>query len=204
MSALGISLQLKTSAEYLAWEEHQTERHEYLNGVVLAISGGSYAHNQIIGDLAQEIGIRLLGTPCRKFTSSQRVRVVDANSYLYPDVGIHCGEPELTFGDSLLNPIALFEVLSPSTEKFDRQDKFHRYQTIETLQEYFLVHQDRAKVEVFRRTSSGAWEPNPSSTSMGLEASFTQESVGITIPLSGIYHGVLLLEEEALPNSPQT
>ena len=160
------------------------------------MSGGSFTHSQINFALSRVVGTHLLSTPCQGFSQTLKVGAHANSIYFYPDVGIFCGEPELGQGDVLLNSVALFEVLSPSTEKYDRYEKFYEYQKIETLQEYFLVHQERPLVEAFRKTAEGGWESLLYSAYVGLEVVFPIQSAGIEVPLSGIYHGVVFASAE--------
>lgn len=179
-----------TPDAYLSWEEKQLERHEYLQGTLRAMSGGGIEHNQIITNLVTEIQSRLKGTPCRSFTSSQRVQSEGKQLYFYPDVGIYCGSPHRGIGDSISNPKALFEVLSPSTEYYDRFEKFRHYQQIKSLYECFLVHQDSALIEAFRRMEGEQWSVSTHTLYMGLEATLRIESVGIALSLRDIFDGI--------------
>ena len=124
--------------------------------------------------------------------SSDLVQSEQGNSYFYPDVVIVCGSPHLGLGDTLQNATAIFEVLSPSTERHDRTKKLRSYQTIETLQEYFLVSQDMALVEAFRRRENGEWTITHY---VGRDTSLPLESVGISIPLDALYDNVQTIEE---------
>lgn len=197
MSHAEILVPLMTPDEFLEWEETQTERHEYLDGVIRAMSGGSLDHNQIVANITKITGVHLEGTPCRSLTSSQRVQSESVRSYFYPDVVIVCEEPKLGKGDSILNPLVIFEVLSPSTEKYDRYEKFRRYQAIKSLQEYFLIRQDAAIVEAYRRMKGKAWTTTAYSVYVGLDTLLTVESANISFPLRAIYDRVTLEAEEA-------
>lgn len=189
-----------TPQEYLSWEVTQEGRHEYLNGTVRAMSGGSIEHNQIVTNLVTAVASRLLGSGCRSFTSSQRVQANSGRYYFYPDVGIYCGSPQRGEQDSIVNVVALFEVLSPSTERYDRFEKYRRYLEIESLQEYFLVHQDSPLVEVYRRMPGESWSVCAYSLMLGIETSCSIEGVGLVIPLSEIYEG---LEFEGVATTPE-
>ncbi len=101
-------LPLMTPEEYLTWEVQQLESYEYIRGMIFAMSGGSYAHNQIVANLTRETGVRIQGKPCRNFTSSQRVQAEEGYAYFYPDVGIFCGTPQLGAQDTILNPDCAF------------------------------------------------------------------------------------------------
>lgn len=151
MSSLAAETML-TPEEYIALERKATLKSEYLNGEILAMSGASNAHNLITLDIATEINIQLRGRECLIYSSDMRVKTERTSAYFYPDVVVFCGEPrfEDNVFDTLLNPILVIEVLSPSTEAYDRGEKFARYQEIASLREYILVSQDRVRVEHHR------------------------------------------------------
>ena len=138
-----------TPEEYLAFERKATTKHEYLAGEIVAMSGASFAHNFITGDIFGELRAQLQGGKCKAAASDMRVKVSETGSYFYPDVVIFCGEPQAedNSSDTLLNPTVIIEVLSPSTEARDRGEKFWHYQQLASLQEYILVSQDRVCVE---------------------------------------------------------
>ncbi len=190
-----------TPAEYLTWEETQTERHEYLAGEIRAMSGGSMEHNTIVSNIAGEVRSRLKGTHCRSFTSTQKVQAQSTGfSFFYPDVVIVCGAPQMGLGDAIRNPVAVFEVQSPSTSHYDRNAKFTGYQTIQSLQEYFIVHQKQARVEAYRRTPEGEWDTTSYTVYIGLGATVPLESVGIALPCREIYD---LVEITPTPNEDE-
>ena len=138
------------------------------------------------------------GQPCELYPVDMRVRIPATGLYTYPDVVVVCGEPQFEDDhvDTLLNPIVLIEVLSPSTERSDRGEKFTRYRMLESLQEYVLVSQDKPQVECFFRQPDGGWLLMPYS---GLDAVAKLRSLDVELPLSEIYAGVTFpsAEEEA-------
>src|ERR1700687_5113392 len=149
-----------TPEQYLERERAaQDVRSEYYNGRVYAMSGASYRHVMLISSLSHHLRNALGTSPCSVGTNDLRVRVSTDGLYTYPDVVVVCGEPRFVDGlaDTLLNPILIIEVLSPSTEAYDRGFKFAQYRTLESLQEYALVSQSEARVEIFRRQPSGDW-----------------------------------------------
>lgn len=194
MSSADFKAHNMTPEEYLAWEERQIERHEYLHGVLRSMSGGSWRHALICNNIAGEVRTHLKGTPCRSFSQSHRVEIEAGDAYLYPDVAIVCEEPLFGKQEALQNPVVIFEVLSPSTERYDRAQKFRRYQTLQSLREYILVYQDIAQVEVFRRGNEGAWSIITYTLLEGLDASLEIESAGIFLPLREVYEGVEFAE----------
>jgi Uma2 family endonuclease len=148
-----------TPEEYLEFERASEFRHEYYDGVVYAMSGASWPHVLITGNIARALGNQLENKPCYVSTTDLKVRISPQGFYAYPDVVVICGEPKLADArrDVLLNPTLLLEVLSPSTEAYDRGFKFNQYQSIDSLQEYALVSQSESRVEVFRRHTDGNW-----------------------------------------------
>jgi Uma2 family endonuclease len=143
----------------LAIERTAEFRNEYYDGVMYAMSGGSSAHSQIMGNLAREFGITLKKRPCLVMPADARVRVGSGILYCYPDLVIACEPRDYADEqkDTLLNPTVIVEVLSPSTEKYDRGSKSSEYRMIASLQAYALVSQDQPHVEVYRRQSKGEW-----------------------------------------------
>lgn len=140
-------------AEYLARERQSATRSEYLRGEVFAMSGATREHNVINGNLFGEIRAQLKGRSCEAYSSDMRVKVAATGLYTYPDLTVVCGTREFddSFVDCLLNPIVLGEVLSSSTEAYDRGDKAAHYRRIASLREYLLVSQNRVRVEHFVR-----------------------------------------------------
>lgn len=177
-----------TPEEYLALERNAEFKSEYLDGRIVAMTGASIAHVTITGNVHAELRQRLRGTLCRAFMGDMRVQIGDGRRYMYPDVVAVCGEPQLMdrMQDTLMNPALIVEVLSPTTEAYDRGEKFLHYRGIESLQEYVLVAQDRVLVERFVR----AGEFWTLSTIRDLDAPLELTSVGCEIPLREIYENV--------------
>jgi Uma2 family endonuclease len=178
-----------TPEEYLSMEREAPYKSEYLDGHIYAMAGASMEHNTISANVARLVGNSFVGRPCRVFSSDMRVQVQDRDLfYTYPDVVAVCGAPILadTQMDTLTNPTVLFEVLSPSTEGYDRGRKFELYRKIESLHEYVLVAQDRAFVEHFVRRGS-KWELSDIS---GLDDALRMESIQCELALRDIYDKV--------------
>jgi Uma2 family endonuclease len=133
-----------TEQEYIDFERTSLIKHEYYNGHVYAMTGASRTHNLIAGNTLASLHSQIRRTPCQIFPSDMRVKVQKTGLYTYPDLVLICGEPQFTDDalDTLLNPLVLIEILSPSTERYDRGLKFQHYRTIETLQDYILIAQD--------------------------------------------------------------
>jgi Uma2 family endonuclease len=151
---------LLTPEEYLEMELQTEYKNEYFNGQVFAMAGVSLAHSRISQDINRHLGNQLDGSHCEVHAGELRARTGDSSMYAYPDILIFCGEAKIEKykgTDTLTNPIVVIEILSPTTETYDRRDKFEKYRAIETLKEYILVSQDRILVERFVRQASGEW-----------------------------------------------
>ena len=148
-----------TPEEYLAIERKAADKSEYIDGVIVAMTGASRRHNLIAVNLTGEIRRQLKGRPCESYTSDMRVRVPSTRLYTYPDVVVVCGEPQFEddYVDTLLNPTLIIEVLSDSTEAYDRGKKFGFYRTIESLAEYLLVAQDECRIEQYVKQPDSHW-----------------------------------------------
>jgi len=175
-----------TPEQYLAEERAAECRHEYYNGHIYAMSGGSFQHGQIIGNLTIELGMGLKRRPCSVVPNDLRLRVSPDGLYTYPDVIVVRGDPKFADDqhDTLLNPALIVEVLSPSTEAYDRGFKSAQYRTVESLQEYALASQAEPRAEVFRRQPGGH---RLLSEAVGLEAVCHFDSLDCATPLSEIY-----------------
>jgi Uma2 family endonuclease len=177
--------------EYLAIERQAEIRSEYLDGEMFAMSGGSRAHNLVVTNLVRELSLHLKKHPCEVYSGDQRVRIPEVDLYTYPDVVVACGEPrfEDEHLDTLLNPVLIVEVLSPTTEAYDRGKKFQYSQKIDSLAEYVLVAQDQHRVERFLRQDGNEWLLT---TTTGLESAVFLSSIQCTLELAEIYYKVKL------------
>ena len=184
-----------TPEQYLELDRASEFRNEYFNGRMYAMSGGTFIHALVIANLTGELRSGLKTRPCMVTGSDVRVRVAPAGLYTYPDVVVVCGEAKYVDGrrDTVLNPVLLIEVLSPSTEAYDRGFKSAQYRTIESLQEYALVSQAEPRIEVFCRQPEGTWLL---SESVGLDASCRFESVDVTVALRDVYDKVTFDPQE--------
>jgi Uma2 family endonuclease len=180
-----------TPEEYLRLEREATERHQYFQGEIFAMAGGSPEHSVIISNVNGGLWSRLKGSPCRVYDSNLRVRIPKTSLYTYPDVTVVCGPLQLdpldTRGETVLNAALIVEVLSPTTEAYDRVGKFDNYQSIESLREYVLVSQNVARVEAYLRRPDGAWLYTRAA---GTDAEIRLHSLEITLPLAELYAGV--------------
>jgi Uma2 family endonuclease len=186
-----------TPAEYLAFEREQCDvKHEYLDGRIIpmaetirGMAGASLAHNRVVSNLVIGLGTQMRGRPCDVFSGDMRIHIPATGLYTYPDISALCDAPRFEDDhlDVLLNPSIIIEVLSPSTEAYDRGAKFDHYRSIESLQTYVLIAQDRAHIEQFRRQDSG-WLLT---VVKGLEASVRLEAIGCELALADVYERVL-------------
>lgn len=176
-----------TPAEYLAMERAAGARSELIDGQVVAMAGASRAHSLIAINLGREISGALRGQPCETYDGDMRVKL-EGTGYVYPDLAIACGEPRFEDDhlDTLVDPTVIFEILSPSTEAFDRGEKFARYRRIGSLREYVLVSQDRARVERYAR----AGELWVLTVVEGLDGELALESADCRVPLRAVYERV--------------
>jgi Uma2 family endonuclease len=186
-----------TPEQYLEAERAAEFKHEYYNGQIYAMSGGSYRHGQIIGNVTTELTNGLKRRPCSVVPQDLRLRVSPDGLYTYPDVIVICGDPRFADNrqDTLLNPALIVEVLSPSTEAYDRGFKSAQYRTVESLEEYALVSQAEPRVEVFRRQPGGHWLL---SEAIGLDAVCHFESLECSVPLAEIYAKVTFGPDDPL------
>ena len=154
-----LAKQLVSVPEYLEIERTSNEKHEYYKGKLFAMAGAKKKHNQIVFNIIGELYNQLKEKPCIAFGSDMKVRVKSDGLFTYPDISALCGEEKYLDEkeDTLLNPGLIIEVLSESTENYDRGKKFILYRELESLQEYVLVSSDYRKVEIFRRTVNNQW-----------------------------------------------
>lgn len=179
-----------TPEEYLAREEHSEIRHEYINGEIFDMAGGTASHNLIVGNTQYALRTGLRKKPRKVFAEGLRLRIEKSNIITYPDVMVICGKIEFDRGrqDLVLNPIVLFEVMSKSTRHYDRTDKFAAYRQILSLQEYVMIEQERVYVECFRKTESRLWALD---AYQDLAGQLKLESLGIELAIAELYQGIV-------------
>lgn len=175
--------------EYLAREGRAETKSEYYRGEVFAMSGGTRSHATIVGNVFGQLFNELRGKPCRPANSDQRIYIPKVGLHTYPDVSVTCGPPQSEKIDPQANsnPTLLVEVLSNSTEAYDRKHKFDFYKQIPSLLEYVLVSQDEARVEKFVRSGDGGWTLF---TVLGRESEVSFESIECRLSLADIFEGV--------------
>jgi len=180
--------------EYLAFERRNEFKSEYLHGQIFAMTGASRRHNLIAGNLFADLHSQLKrNRRCEVFANDMRVRVPVDDLYTYPDVVVVCGQPQLEDRelDTLLNPVVLVEVLSESTEAYDRGVKFEQYRTLESLTDYLLIAQDRPHVEHYTRQPDGRWLL---SEAQSLQDVLHIGAIGCDLALADVYEKVSLAE----------
>lgn len=178
-----------TPEEYLAIERAAERKSEYFEGQMYAMSGARRAHNIISVNAAGELNQQLRSRPCEVYSHDMRVCVDRVKEYAYPDVVVACGEPKFLDGqfDTLLNPVLIIEVLSPSTELYNRNLKFAYYRSIESLQAYLLISSNRVHAELFTRDPSGGWHVTDADQ---LDDTLELLSIGCTLKLADLYQKV--------------
>ena len=172
--------------EYLEAENYSQIRHEYLNGQVFGMTGGSRQHNAITLNIATQLRTRLRGSGCQVFASDIKVRVETDNVFYYPDVVVTCNSQD-TEKFFLTKPCLIVEVLSPSTENIDRREKLLTYKKIEDLQEYVLVSQDEIEVELYRKDRDNNWIKYI----LGKDDAVILDSVNLQLTMVEIYEDVM-------------
>ena len=178
-----------TAAEYLTVERRAEFKSEFFAGEMFTMAGASREHNRLKENLIVELGTRFRGGSCQTYSSDQRVLVNSTGLYTYPDIVILCGPGvyDPADRDTLTNPTTIIEVLSESTERYDRGAKFRNYQQIPSLREYVLVAQDEPVCERFLRQADGSWALV---SFVGLDATLVLLSAPAEIPLADVYAGV--------------
>lgn len=191
-----MSLQPKprlTPEDYLALERSADFKSEYFNGEIFAMTGASESHNLIVINTIRELSIQLKKRPCKVYANDMRVKVDPTGLYTYPDVVVTCGKAQFddTHLDTLLNPVLIVEVLSDSTEAYDRGRKFEHYRKLDSLIEYVLIAQNRPHIESYRRQADQQWLLRECSE---LDGTLRLPSIDCDLALAEVYDKVELLE----------
>ena len=181
-------------ADYLQVERASKTKHEFHGGEMFAMAGGTKAHAHLCTRLSAALVTALGRSPCRAFNSELRIYVPERDEAAYPDATVICGQvtEHPNDKDAATNPVAVFEVLSPTTERYDREDKFALYASIETVRDYVLISQDHTHVEHFARLANGTWTYRPLGDGDVLRLTGAQASVDV----SELYLGVEDLRDE--------
>ena len=173
--------------DYLASEKDSPIKHEYIQGQVYAMAGASDAHTTVAGNLFTLLRNHVRGTGCRVYMADMKAQIESANVFYYPDVMVTCDERDRNSSYFKRYPCLIVEVLSPTTEAFDRGNKFADYRQLETLQEYILIHPAQLSVECFRRNSEGLWVLHPYT-----DGEVHLASVNFRCPIVDLYEDVVI------------
>lgn len=182
-----------TATEYLAWEREQAHRHEYVRGEVFAMSGGSPRHAALIAAVTAELVTAHRGGRCRALATDQRIAALDGEHYVYADASVVCGPMSLAKGtkDTMTNPTVVVEVLSKSTEAYDRGAKWNGYRSIASLTDFLLVSQSSPQMEHFQREPNGEWHYRVAGPGGRVTL-----GTGVSIEVDVVFRGVFELEGE--------
>lgn len=182
-----------TPEEYLAFERSSDVRHEYADGEIFAMSGGTIEHATVASNIVRELGTALRDRGCRVLGSDMRVKI-PAGRYVYPDASVVCGRPHLddTVRDTLTNPGVVVEVLSDSSEAYDRGDKFAHYRSVPSLMHYVLAPQKAPRIEVFTRQSQGGWLLR----AYGPGETAALDAIGCELVIDDVYRGLFEVSAE--------
>jgi Uma2 family endonuclease len=175
-----------THEEYFVLEEQSDAKHEYYQGQIFAMSGGSINHNRIAVNVLTELSNGLQTTSCEPFNSDLRVYISAHNLFTYPDISVICGEPQFYQNrtDVITNPIVIVEVLSPSIKDYDRGQKFEFYRTLPTLQDYVVIHQSQILIEYHHRVGINRWLLTEYTE---LDQTLVIQAIEFSLPLRRIY-----------------
>lgn len=191
--------QLMTPQEYLEWEAQQSIKYEYINGQVLAMTGGTLAHNSIALNLASALKNHLRGKGCKVFMADAKVGVSKNGPFHYPDVMVTCDSRDSKARQVVYHPCLIVEVLSPGTEYIDQGKKFRNYRRIDTLKEYVLIETETINVDCYRLNEKGKWELTTYSleepTANQLDLKVHLASVNFYISISSLYEDVVFPED---------
>jgi Uma2 family endonuclease len=180
-----------TPEEYFAWEEQQLERHEYINGEVYAMSGGTINHSDIAGNFLSLLKAHMRGSGCKTLNSDARVNILASSHYVYPDVSVTCDERDKTTTQYITYPCLVIEVLASSPETQDRSNKFKLYRRNPSLLEYVWVDVETMAIEVFRKTDGGSWQIIDYDPGDVVDLA----SVKLTFPIEQVYEDVVFPPE---------
>ena len=175
--------------EYLSLEREATEKHEYFEGEIFAMSGAGRPHNRIFVNIIARLHFKLENSSCFPYGSDMRLHIPENTLYTYPDISVYCEEPQESELDntSFILPTVIIEILSPSTKNYDRGDKFKLYRSIPSLKEYIMIDSESISVEAFFLNKKGNWELNEFSN---VRDDLKFNALDISVPLAEIYKGV--------------
>ncbi len=182
-----------TPEEYFVWEEQQLERHEYIDGEVYAMSGGTINHGDIALNFGALLKSHMRGRGCKTLNSDCRVSIVGSTKYVYPDLSVTCDERDKSTAQYITYPCLIVEVLSPGTEAYDRGNKFKMYRRNPSLQEYVLVSADTIEIELFRKIDTSDWRI------INYQAGDTVElkSINLICQIEHVYEDIVFSEQKS-------
>jgi Uma2 family endonuclease len=198
---MGVPVHKLSLAEFLEWENAQPDRNEYYRGEVFAMTGGRRTHGCVVTNLIRHLGNQLDGSPCRVFSESMKLQIAD-DTILYPDVFVTCDRDDLSTDQVFRAPTVVIEVLSPSTQAYDRSKKFALYRRLASLKEYVLVDPDTRRVESFRVGPGGLWSLHDMSENPALDLAFPPCTVAMQDLFAGVDpdgHGGRSTGDQAMP-----
>jgi Uma2 family endonuclease len=184
-----------TPQDYLDWEEKQSLKYEYIDGEVYAMTGGTILHNEIAVNLTTALKNHLRGKGCKVLMADAKVGISETGPFHYPDIMVSCDPRDKKARQIIYHPCLIIEVLSPSTEAFDRGKKFTNYRCLDSLKEYVIISADKINVECYRLKEKGQWELNPYSlekTSSKKDLEIHLSSINFSLPISLIYEDIEL------------
>lgn len=182
---MGVPVHRLGLQEFVDWENEQPGRNEFYRGEVFAMTGGRRTHGTVVANLIRHLGNALAGSPCRAFSESMKLQIGD-EAVLYPDVFVTCDASDLATDTIFRSPVLVIEVLSPSTQSYDRSLKFALYRKLESLREYVLIDPETRRIDAFRRGSDGRWDIHD----LSADAHVGFPTLGITLDLPAIFDGV--------------
>jgi Uma2 family endonuclease len=176
-----------TPEEYFAWEEQQELRHEYINGEIYAMTGGTINHSKIAANFIGLLSSHLRGSSCEVLTSDGRINIAESDDYVYPDLSVTCDERDRNAKNFISHPCLIVEVLSPITEAYDRGGKFRRYSRSSSLRDYVLVNTDKMEIDLYHKNDLGEW------FIVNYEAgdSIELQSVGLVFPIKEVFRNIV-------------
>jgi Uma2 family endonuclease len=181
-----------TPEEYFEWEEHQEIRHEYFDGEVYAMTGGTLNHSEIAINFGALLRANLRGGKCRLLNGDARINIYNSNKYVYPDLSVTCDQRDRTNTKFVSHPCLIVEVLSPSTEAYDRGDKFAMYRLSPSLQDYVLVSANKIAIDIYNKDERGKWDIINYRSGDVVELA----SINLTFPIEQIYEDIIFDVEE--------
>ncbi len=187
MIALKDSFPKLTPEEYFIWEEQQLLRHEYFNGEVYAMSGGTQNHGRVASNIIFILKGHLRGGGCQVGNSDCRVNIFETKDYVYPDVSVTCDDRDRTAIQAIQYPCLIIEVLSPSTANYDRGDKFRLYRRNPSLQDYVLVDAEKIAIDLYRKNDRGNWEIFNCQSGDNIDL----QSIGLSFAIESVYEDII-------------